>query len=87
MFETRRQARAERLRHARLLLAAEKAISSHVLRHQGMHPAPAVVVALAFALYAIRLDEDEARDYLNAALAERGYPLLDEARTDEGEDD
>jgi hypothetical protein len=83
MFETRRQIKAERQRHARLLVTAEKAINNHVLYREGLHPAPATVAALAFALFAIRLDEDEARDYLNAALAERGYPLLDEEEASE----
>lgn len=78
-IRNRRQAKAERRLHAQLLDAAGQAITKHVLGNgYGVRPEPALVVALAFALYAIRLDADEARDYLNAALAERGYPLLDE---------
>lgn len=70
----RRQQKAARLRHWRLMMAANKAINKHILRPDD--PTPALVVALAFAMFAIRTDEAETRDYLNAALAEGGYPLL-----------
>ncbi|QQC89853.1 hypothetical protein [Streptomyces alfalfae] len=72
----RRQQKAASQRHARLMLAANKAINQHILREADA--TPAFVVALAFAMFAIRLDTGEARDYLNAALADGGYPLLDE---------
>ncbi|MFD6432842.1 hypothetical protein [Streptomyces venezuelae] len=80
-----RDRRNQRQRHARLLVAAERAISKQLTHGTGqdLRPAPATFIALAFGMFAIRLDNDEARDYLNAALAERGYPLLDE---DEGGD-
>ncbi|CAM5530773.1 hypothetical protein SALBM135S_00868 [Streptomyces alboniger] len=74
----RRQKKAARRRHSALLAAAEQAIHLQLLHGNGMRPEPDKVVALAFAMFAIRLDLDEAREYLNAALAERGYPLLDE---------
>lgn len=72
--------RRQRQRHARLLRAADRAISKQLTHGTGqdVRPAPATFIALAFAMFAIRLDLDEARAYLNAALAERGYPLLDE---------
>lgn len=75
-FRKRRQAKAEHRRHVRLMLAANRAINKHILRPDD--PSPATVVALAFAMFAICLDEDEARKYLNAALADGGYPLLAE---------
>ncbi|MGV2914470.1 hypothetical protein [Streptomyces alfalfae] len=74
----RRQQKTASRRHAALLAVADQAIHKQLLHGNGMRPGPDKVVALAFSMHAIRLDLDEARDYLNAALAERGYPLLDE---------
>jgi hypothetical protein len=74
-LRARRQAKADRRRHVQLVVAANRAINK---APSSVGPQPATVIALAFAMHAIRLDEAEARDYLNAALAERGYPLLDD---------
>lgn len=74
----RRQQKAARRRHAQLLVTADKAISKQLLHGNSLRPESATMVALAFGMFEIRLDIAEARDYLNAALAERGHPLLDE---------
>lgn len=76
IFKNRREAKTASQRHARLMLAANSAINKHILREADA--TPAFVVALAFAMFAIRVDEGDARDYLNAALADGGYALLDE---------
>ncbi|AZM54148.1 hypothetical protein DMA15_17525 [Streptomyces sp. WAC 01529] len=69
---------AARQRHTQLLAAANRTIHTQLLHGNTLRPEPATMVALSFAMFAIRLDAAEARDYLNAALAERGYPLLNE---------
>lgn len=70
-----RARKAAERRHRQLLRAAEHVVSRHIIDQQDTPVDPAAVVAVAFGRYELRITEDEARDYLNAVHAERGYPL------------
>ncbi|MFJ2162388.1 hypothetical protein [Streptomyces sp. NPDC087856] len=60
-------------RHRDLLSVAQRVVSRATLdRSTGQI---AEVVALAFGRHELRITDDEALDYLNAVLAERGFPL------------
>ncbi|MER5211975.1 hypothetical protein ABT063_15680 [Streptomyces sp. NPDC002838] len=71
-----RAQRAEDRRHRQLMHAAQHVISRRALDSDIAQATPAEVVALAFGRHALRIEDTEALDYLNAVLAERGYPLL-----------
>ncbi|GGV13741.1 hypothetical protein [Streptomyces spectabilis] len=76
MLKKTRARRAAAVRHRQLLDTAERVVRRHILEGQsGSDATPAEMVALAFGRLALHIDEDEARDYLNAVLVERGYPL------------
>ncbi|MEU0587246.1 hypothetical protein [Streptomyces sp. NPDC006132] len=63
-------------RHRQLLRAANHVVSRRALNGQIEQADPAEIIAIAFGRYELRIDDDEALDYLNAVLAERGYALL-----------
>ena len=67
--------RAAARRHQQLLDAARHILSRHAIENTVTAIDPAEIVAVAFGRYAIRVTEGEATDYLNAVLADRGYPL------------
>lgn len=67
--------RAAVRRHRQLMAAAEQIVSRSILYSQVDKAAPADVAALAFGRHGLRIEQDEALDYLNAVLAERGYAL------------
>jgi hypothetical protein len=62
-------------RHQMLLKAARHIVGRRLLVDTDFSTSPAEIVALAFGWYGLRIDDDEALDYLNAVLAERGFPL------------
>ncbi|MEU0069522.1 hypothetical protein ABZ027_08255 [Streptomyces sp. NPDC006332] len=62
-------------RHRQLLLAANHVVNRSVLDRSVEQAAPAEIAAIAFGRYELRISDDEALDYLNAVLAERGCPL------------
>lgn len=62
-------------RHKQLLLAARHVVSRGTLDRRIEDIDLAEVVAIAFGRYQLRITNEEALDYLNAVLAERGYPL------------
>lgn len=62
-------------RHRQLLRAASDVVSRHSLLGETPNADPAEIVAVAFGRHELRIDADEALDYLNAVLAERGFPL------------
>jgi len=68
--------RAATRRHRQLLNVADRIVSRHALDRELGLADPAAVTALAFGRHGLRIDDAEARDYLNAVLAERGLPLL-----------
>ncbi|MGC9536548.1 hypothetical protein [Streptomyces sp. UG1] len=68
--------RAERRRHRHLMEAAQHIVRRHALDDSTDTASPAKVAALAFGWHGLRVAEDEALDYLNAVLADRGFPLL-----------
>lgn len=74
-LKKRRARKAADRRHHQLLCAANDVVSRRALLGQVEHTTPAEIVAIAFGRYELRIDEDEALDYLNAVLAERGFPL------------
>lgn len=76
--------RVENRRHGQLLAAARHIVGRRIVELNVQDVEPAEVVALAFGRYGLRIDEGEALDYLNADLAERGYPLRAPS-TEEGE--
>ncbi|MET8982116.1 hypothetical protein ABZX85_41690 [Streptomyces sp. NPDC004539] len=67
--------RAAARRHRQLMAAAERIVSRSILYSQVDTAAPADVAALVFGRHGLRIEHDEALDYLNAVLAERGYAL------------
>lgn len=62
-------------RHKQLLVAARHVVSRGTLDRRIEDIDLAEVAAVAFGRYQLRITEDEALDYLNAVLAERGFPL------------
>ncbi|MFD9192963.1 hypothetical protein ACFWCA_32715 [Streptomyces phaeochromogenes] len=74
-WKQRQAKKAATRRHAQLLRAAHSVVSRGTLDRSVQDIAPAEVVAVAFGRYELRITEDEALDYLNAVLAERGFPL------------
>lgn len=75
MFEKRAARRAEDRRHQQLLRIAQHIVSRVTLERRIEDIDVAEIVAVAFGRHQLRITEDEALDYLNAVLAERGYPL------------
>ncbi|MFF7067330.1 hypothetical protein [Streptomyces pseudovenezuelae] len=71
-----RESRAAARRHRLLMSAASHIVSRHSLYDQVEQAAPAELAALVFGRHALRIDDEEALDYLNAVLAERGFPLI-----------
>lgn len=77
MLKKTREQRDAALRHRQFLDIANHVVRRHILEaRSGSAATPAEVVALVFGRHAARIDEAEALDYLNAVLAEHGYPLL-----------
>lgn len=62
-------------RHRQLMRAASDVVRRHYLLGEAENATPAEIVAVAFGRHELRIDVDEALDYLNAVLAERGYAL------------
>lgn len=56
--------------------AARQIVGRRILDDATDRIVPAEVVALVFGRTGERISEDDARDYLNAVLADRGFPLL-----------
>ncbi|WP_405585286.1 hypothetical protein [Streptomyces sp. NBC_01092] len=71
-----RENRAARRLHQQGMSAAGHIVSRHALLDKATNSTPAEVVALLFGWTGDRITEDDAHDYLNAVLADRGYPLL-----------
>ncbi|MFG3085634.1 hypothetical protein [Streptomyces parvulus] len=65
-----------RKRHLRLMRAAHRVLQdAMVTTSQDIgRVTPAQVACLAFARHEMRIDDEEAADYLAAALADRGLP-------------
>ncbi|MFF1297956.1 MULTISPECIES: hypothetical protein [unclassified Streptomyces] len=82
IFSKKQAARRTAARqHRQLMAAARHILSRHALEGTVTRINPAEIVALVFGRHAVRITEDEAVDYLNAALADRGYPLFTDAVT------
>lgn len=79
MFKKQGARRAAARTHRQLLAAANHVVSRSALELGVEHAKPAEIVALVFGRHALRIDEAEALDYLNAVLVERGYPLRNAA--------
>lgn len=75
ILQTRAARRAATRRHQQLLDAARHTVSRHAVEDTITRIDPAEIVSLVFGRNAIRITEAEALDYLNAVLADRGYPL------------
>ncbi|MEU8688813.1 hypothetical protein [Streptomyces sp. NPDC048665] len=71
-----REQRAAHLRHRQLMRAADRVVSRHVIDNEPSRATAAEVAALVFGWHGLRVPEDEATEYLNAVLADRGFPLL-----------
>ena len=71
-----RERRAAVRRHRLLMSAAKYIVSRRAVYDQVEQAAPAELAALVFGRYGWRIDDAEALEYLNAVLAERGFPLL-----------
>ncbi|RSN13762.1 hypothetical protein DMH25_08205 [Streptomyces sp. WAC 01325] len=74
-FKDIRARKAADRRHRQLLRAANDVVSRRSLAGTIDDIDPAEIVAIAFGRHELRIDVDEALDYLNAILAERGFPL------------
>ncbi|MEW2272157.1 hypothetical protein [Streptomyces griseofuscus] len=72
--------------HQRLMRVAFKVVSRHAICGDSNTASTAEIVALAFGEHQLRITETEALNYLNAALADRGYPLRSAAPQAGGED-
>ncbi|QNT96760.1 hypothetical protein HEP81_06525 [Streptomyces griseofuscus] len=72
--------------HQRLMRVAFKVVSRHATCGGPDTASTAEIVALAFGEHQMRITDAEALDYLNAALADRGYPLRPVAPQAGGED-
>lgn len=72
-------------RHQSLMSAARHILSRHAIEGTVTRIDPAEIVALTFGQHAIRITESEAIEYLNAVLADRGYPLYQAAVETEGD--
>lgn len=70
-----RERRAAARRHRLLMSAASHIVSRRAFYDQVEQAAPAELTALVFGRHGLRIDDAEALEYLNAVLAERGYPL------------
>lgn len=75
ILKKRAARRASARTHQQLMAAAHHVVSRSALELGVEQARAAEVVALVFGRHALRIDESEALDYLNAVLAERGYPL------------
>jgi hypothetical protein len=62
-----------RSRHNRLMNVANRLVREAGLKSSAEKITPTQVACLAFARHQLRIDEDEAADYLAAALVARGY--------------
>lgn len=76
MFEKSRKQRAAARRHRLIMAATRHIVSRHVIYGDVKQATPGLVVAYLFGQSGLRIGEAEAVDYLNAVLADRGYPLL-----------
>lgn len=74
-LQNRKTKQAAARRHSQLLRTANDVVSRGSLDRRIADLDPALIVALAFGRYELRVTDEEAIDYLNAALAERGFPL------------
>ncbi|MFF4933552.1 hypothetical protein ACFY2H_32365 [Streptomyces griseofuscus] len=72
--------------HRRLMHVACKVVARHATCGDPDTASTAEIVALAFGEHQMRITDAEALDYLNAALADRGYPLRPAAPQAGGED-
>ncbi|MEV5182893.1 hypothetical protein AB0K88_24345 [Streptomyces werraensis] len=75
-WKKHREQRAARRLHRQGMNAARRIVSHHALTNSVADVIPAAVVSLLFGWTGQRITETEARDYLNAVLADRGFPLL-----------
>ncbi|MFI8531773.1 hypothetical protein ACIGMX_16225 [Streptomyces aquilus] len=71
-----RERRAAERRHRQGMDAARQIVGRGILDEATDRIVPAAVVALVFGRTGERISADDARDFLNAALADRGFPLL-----------
>ena len=71
-----REERAARRLHRQAMAAARHVVGRHVIGDSTDKASGAEVAAVLFGWYGVRIDEVEGLDYLNAVLADRGYPLL-----------
>lgn len=69
------QNRAAARRHRDLLTVAQRVVSRATLDRSTEQIGLAEITALAFGRHQLRITDAEALDYLNAVLAERGFPL------------
>ncbi|MBT2673970.1 hypothetical protein J7E95_24745 [Streptomyces sp. ISL-14] len=70
------EGRTARRRHRHLMEAAHHIVRRHALDDSTDKASGAEVAALVFGWHGLRIADDEALDYLNAVLADRGFPLL-----------
>lgn len=83
MILSKKQAlrRAADRQHRQLMDAARHIVSRRAIESSVDRIDPAEIVALVFGRHNIRITNDDAADYLNAVLADRGYPLFTDAVT------
>ncbi|MEU4170998.1 hypothetical protein AB0F46_29475 [Streptomyces sp. NPDC026665] len=74
-WKQRKAAKAAARRHGQILRVAGDIVTRGAMERNVQGIDPNRIVAITFGRYRLRVTEDEALDYLNAELAERGYPL------------